>query len=192
MLAAEMMYQEELADDAELLYQEVWKKWPQTPDVQFKLGLIALTRRNYRGGEHIKAEFAPDPAHPLGGQFLGEALDKAGKPNDAVDALQRAIWLNGRSTKLFVLLAQVHTEQGQLAIDENSPMHALAIEPQNYEVNFLLAKLYFKTNLPNLAKQRMESRKPAQERGRRQIGSQEIISLTTFPETSVSRKSLPL
>jgi hypothetical protein len=70
---------------------------------------------------------------------------------------------------LFVLLAQVHTEQGRLAIAENSPMHALAIEPQNYEANFLLAKLYFKTNLPNLAKQRMESRKPAQGRGRRQI-----------------------
>jgi cytochrome c-type biogenesis protein CcmH/NrfG len=187
-----MMYQEELADDAELLYQEVWKKWPQTPDVQFKLGLIALTHRDYRGWEHMKAELARNPAHPLGWQFLGEELDKAGKPNHAVDALQRAIWLNGRSAQLFVLLAQVHTEQGQVAIAENSPMHALAIEPQNYEANFLLAKLYFKTNLPSLAKQRMESRKPAQGRGRHQIGSQEIISLTTFPETSVSRKSLPL
>ena len=59
-----------------------------------------------------------------------------------MDALEHAICLNGRSAKLFVLLAQVHTEQGQLAIAVNSSMHALAIEPQNYEANFLLAKLY--------------------------------------------------
>lgn len=156
MLAADLMYQEELADDAELLYLEVRKQWPETPDVQFKLGLVALTRRDYAAVvEHMKAELTRDPVHPLAWQFLGDALFKAGKTSEAIDALQRAIWLNGRSAKLFVMLAQAYLEQGQLAIAESSLSHALALEPQNYEANFLLAKLYFKTNRPDLAKQRM-------------------------------------
>lgn len=156
MLAADIMYQEELADDAEVLYLETFKKWPDTPDVRFKLGLIAFTRRDYPAAvEQMRAELKRDPAHALAWQFLGDALDKSGKLAEAVDALQRAIWLNGRSAKLFVMLAQVYTEQGQLAIAENSLRHALAIDPQNYEANFLLAKLYFRTNREDLAKQRM-------------------------------------
>jgi Tfp pilus assembly protein PilF len=134
----------------------VRKKWPDTPDVHFKLGLIAMTRRDYPAAvEQMKAELARDPAHPLAWQFLGDALAKSGKPAEAIDALQRAVWLNGRSAKLFVMLGQIYLEQGQLSIAENSLSHALAIEPQNYEANFQLAKLYFKTNRPELAKQRM-------------------------------------
>jgi len=72
--------------------------------------------------------YAPGSGTSARLQFLGEALAKAGKPNEAVDALQRSVRLNGRSPRRFVLLAQVYTEPGQLAIADNSLTHALALE----------------------------------------------------------------
>ena len=45
--------------------------------------------------DDAQTELARDPAHPLAWQFLGDALAKSGNPAEAIDALQRATWLNG-------------------------------------------------------------------------------------------------
>lgn len=166
MLAADLMYQEEYADDAEALYRELEKIAPDSPELHFKLGLVAMTRRDFGGVvEQMQAELARNPVHSLAWQFLGDALSKLQKTDEAVDALQRATWLNGRSAKPFVMLAQIYADRGQFPIAESSLKHALDLEPQNYEANFLLARLYFKTNRADLAKKQMaiaeRLRKPA-------------------------------
>jgi predicted Zn-dependent protease len=156
MLSADLMYQEEYANDAEALYQEIRKKWPDFPELEYNLGLIALTKRDFPSVvEHMRAELARNPVHPMAWHYLGDALFKQGKLDEAAETLQRAAWLNSRSAKSFVTLAQVYTEQNNFAMAESSLKHALTLEPQDYQANFLLARLYFKTNRPDLAKQQM-------------------------------------
>ena len=132
------------------------KKWPDFPEVRYKLGLIAVTKHDYAAVvEHMKAELAHNPAHTLAWHYLGEALAKLEKPDDAASALQRAIWLNALSVRSYITLGQVYSEQGKFALAESSLNHALTIEPQNYQANYLLGRLYSRTNRPELAKQRM-------------------------------------
>jgi tetratricopeptide (TPR) repeat protein len=168
MLTADLAYQEMAGDDAEALYLEVLKKRPDFPRIHYKLGLIAITNRNYDAAiEHMKAELAQNVSDSLAWHYLGEALAKLEKHDDAVEALQRAIWLNSTSVRSYVALGQVYSDQGKFAIAESSLKRALAIEPQNYQANYLLGRLYSKTNRPELARQQMalteKLRKPAAE-----------------------------
>src|SRR5712691_241277 len=156
MLTADLAYQEMDGDDAEALYLEVLKKRPDFPRIHYKLGLIAISNRDYAAAiDHMKAELARNVSDSLAWHYLGEALAKLEKHDDAVEALQRAIWLNSTSVRSYVALGQVYSEQGKFAIAESSLKRALAIEPQNYQANYLLSRLYFKTNRPELAKQQM-------------------------------------
>jgi tetratricopeptide (TPR) repeat protein len=166
MLTADLAYQEMDGDDAEALYLEVLKKRPDFPLIHYKLGLVAITKHDYPTVvEQMKAELARNVSYSLAWHYLGEALAKLEKHDDAVEALQRAIWLNSISVRSYVALGQVYSEQGKFAIAESSLKRALGIEPQNYQANYLLGRLYSKTNRPELAKQQMaiteKLRKPA-------------------------------
>ena len=46
-------------------------------------------------------------------------------------------------------------DQERLILADNTLRRAVQVDPQNYEAHFLLARLYHKTNRPDLAKQEL-------------------------------------
>jgi superkiller protein 3 len=155
-LAADLMSQEKYVDDSEAMILEALKKKPDLPLVNYKLGLIALTRGKFsEAANHMLKELETNPGHSNAWHYLGDAYLKMGKIDEAAEPLQRAIWLNLESTKSYILLASVYAQQNRLFVAENTLKRAVDMEPRNYEAHFQLARIYYKTNRPELAKKEM-------------------------------------
>ncbi len=155
-LAADLMSQEKYVDDSEAMILEALKQKPDLPLVNYKLGLIALTRGNFPdAAKHMLKELETNPGHSNAWHYLGDAYVKMGKIDEATEPLQRAIWLNLQSTKSYILLASVYSQQDRLFVAENTLKRAIDMEPRNYEAHFQLARIYYKTNRPELAKKEM-------------------------------------
>lgn len=156
LLTADLMVQENYSADAEALIQEVGKKWPELPEVHYKLGLIAFTKGQYAEAvQYLEKELAANPSHSLAWHYLGDAYIRLGRIERAIDPLQRSLWLNRNATRSYILLANVYAQQGRFFVAENSLKRALQMDPQSYEAHFLLARIYHKTNRPELAKEEM-------------------------------------
>jgi len=56
-------------------------------------------------------ELETNPGHSNAWHYLGDAYIRIGKIDEAAEALQRAIWLNLQSTKSYILLANVYSQQ---------------------------------------------------------------------------------
>lgn len=156
-LAADLMSQEKYVDDSEAMILEALKKKPDLPLVNYKLGLIALTRGRFEeAAAHMKKELETNPGHSNAWHYLGDAYVRTGRVNEAVEPLQRAIWLNLQSTQSYLLLANVYTQQERYFVAENTLKRVIDMEPRNYEAHFQLARIYHKTNRTELAKKEME------------------------------------
>jgi tetratricopeptide (TPR) repeat protein len=154
LLTADLMTQERYTDDAEALIMEARKKRPDSPETDYRLGIIALGRGDYtRAVQFLQRDLALNPSHSLGWHWLGDTYIRMGKHEEAIEPLQRAIWLNQRSARSYILLANVYVQQGRLLVAENALRRALELEPQNHEAHFLLGRVYYKTNRAELAKE---------------------------------------
>lgn len=152
-LAADLMSQEKYVDDSEAMILAALKIQPNLPLVSYKLGLIALTRGRYEEtAKHMLKELESNPGHSNAWHYLGDAYIRLGKLDEAVVPLQRAIWLNLQSTRSYLLLAQVYSQQERHFVAENTLKRVIDMEPRNYEAHFQLARIYHKTNRPELAK----------------------------------------
>jgi Tfp pilus assembly protein PilF len=78
-----------------------------------------------------------------------------GKLDDATVSLQRAIWLNLQSTRSYLLLASVYTQQERYFVAENTLKRVIDMDPRMYEAHFQLARIYHKTGRPELARKEM-------------------------------------
>jgi superkiller protein 3 len=155
-LAADLMSQEKYVDDSEAMILIALNKKPDLPLVNYKLGLIALTRGKFEdAARHMLKELETNPGHSNAWHYLGDAYIKMGKVDEAAEPLQRAIWLNLQSTKSYILLANVYSQQERYFVAENTLKRAIDMEPRNYEAHFQLARIYHKTNRPELAKKEM-------------------------------------
>jgi tetratricopeptide (TPR) repeat protein len=97
------------------------KKKPDLPLVSYKMGLIALTRGNFEAAaRHMLKELETNPGHSNAWHYLGDAYIRIGKIDEAAEALQRAIWLNLQSTKSYILLANVYSQQERYFVAENT------------------------------------------------------------------------
>lgn len=156
LLAADLMSQEKYVDDSEAMILAALKKKPDLPLVNYKLGLIALTRGKFEeAASHMLKELETNPGHSNAWHYLGDAYVRLGRVNEAVDPLQRAIWLNLQSTRTYILLATVYAQQERYFVAENTLKRAIDMEPRNYEAHFQLARIYYKTNRGDLAKKEM-------------------------------------
>jgi cytochrome c-type biogenesis protein CcmH/NrfG len=152
-LTADFLVREKFPAEAEKLILEAHKKNTALPDLHYRLGLIALTNGSVSDGlRHFENELATNPMHPMAWHYLGYAYVQLGKLDEAVEALQRSIWLNLRSTESYVLIADAYNRLEKYAEAEHALQRVLALAPNNYEARFLLARVYHKTNRPELAK----------------------------------------
>ena len=156
-LTAHFLVRENFSAEAADLIGEAQKKRPDFPDLNFRLGLIALTNGALsEATKHLEKELATNPLHPMAWHYLGDIHIRTGKLDQAINALQRSIWLNLRSTESYVLIATAYIQQGKNFEAEEALKRALELAPQSYEAHFQLARIYHKTNRPELAKREME------------------------------------
>lgn len=156
-LTAHFLVRENFSAEAAELIGEAQKKRPDFPDLNFRLGLIALANGALsEATRHLEKELAVNPLHPMAWHYLGDIYIRTGKLDQAINALQRSIWLNLRGTESYVLIATAYTQQGKNFEAEEALKRALELAPQSYEAHFLLARLYHKTSRPELAKREME------------------------------------
>jgi tetratricopeptide (TPR) repeat protein len=156
-LTSHFLARENLVTEAADLVRQAQEKQRDLPDLNYRLGLLALTKGDLAEAMScLRKELSLNPLHPMAWHYLGDALIRTGKPDQAITALQRAIWLNLRATESYLLIATAYSEQRKYVEAEQALGRAVEIAPQSYEAHFQLARVYHKTNRPELAKKEME------------------------------------
>lgn len=156
-LTAHFLVRENFVAEGEELIREAQKKRPDLPDINYRLGLIALTNGTLSEAIiYLEKELATNPMHPMAWHYLGDIYVRLDKLDQAITALQRSIWLNLRATESYVLIATAYTQQEKYLEAEQALKRALELAPQSYEAHFLLARIYHKTSRPELAKKEIE------------------------------------
>lgn len=157
LLTSHFAVRENLVAEGAELVRKAQEMEPRLPDVNFRLGLIALTNGALDDAvKYLRAELQANPLHPMAWHYLGDVYLRTGKADQAITALQRSIWLNLRATESYLLIASAYTQQGKHVEAEQALRRAVDLQPQSYEAHFQLARLYHKTNRPELAKKEME------------------------------------
>ena len=156
-LAAELMLQESLFDDAEALILEALNRQPDLPEAAYELGAIAFRKGDYRRAlELLQSELERNPGHAPAWHSLGKARLAAGEQTEAVGALKRSIWLDKRSFASYLLLARIYIDQGALELANDTVWRAIEIQPRSYEAHFLQSRIYYKRGEADLAKRQMK------------------------------------
>ena len=151
-LTAHFLVREKFVPEGEELIRKAQEKRPDLPDVNYRLGLIALTNGALPEAKvYLEKELAANPLHPMAWHYLGDIHIRNGKLDQTVLALQRSIWLNLRATESYLLIASAYNRQEKYFEAEQALKRGLEFAPQNYEAHFLLARIYHKTNRPELA-----------------------------------------
>lgn len=157
-LAAKLMVQESLFDNAEALVLAALDLEPELPGATYALGAIAFRKGDYRRAlELLREELERNPGHVLAWHSLGEACLAAGDQTEAVAALKRAIWLDKHSFASFLLLARVYFDRGALELAHDTVGRAIEIRPRSYEAHFLQSRIYYKRGDVDLARRQMRS-----------------------------------
>ena len=156
LLTSHFLAREKFGAEAGEMIREAQKKRPDLPDLDYRLGLIALTDGDLpEAVKRLEKELERNPIHPMAWHYLGDAYIRLGKTDLAIRGLQRAIWLNLRATESYILIANAYTGQGKYLEAEQALQRALELAPQSYEARFALARIYHKTNRPELATKEM-------------------------------------
>jgi tetratricopeptide (TPR) repeat protein len=109
------------------------------------IGLAQVLMRTGRA-EEAAAELG-DAEKKLGSQFLisyfrGLALDRAGKPSEALLAFRKAVQLNSTSAEAHLNLGKVELAQGQVNEGIAELQQALGLNPDDRQVTRLLSQAY--------------------------------------------------
>jgi predicted Zn-dependent protease len=127
---------------------------PTLPLAHFTLGEVYL----YKGDiEHATLEFEEErrinPSYAATYDRLGDIYSRTGKPQQAQEALTKAISLDRTSTGPFI-------QMGKVLLNRNDPQtailylkHAEKMDPGNFLTHSLLAQAYHRVGLENEAKQ---------------------------------------
>ena len=155
-LAAELMLQESLFDNAEALLLDALDRRPDMPEATYALGAIAFRKGDYRRAlELLRNELERNPGSAPAWHSLGEACLAAGEQTEAVESLQRAIWLDKHSFASYLLLARIYFDRGALELAHDTVGRAIEIRPRSYEAHFLQSRIYYKRGDIDLARQQM-------------------------------------
>jgi len=109
------------------------------------IGLAQVLLRTGRA-EEAAAELG-DAEKKLGSKFLisyfrGLALDRAGKPSEALLAFREAVQLNSSSAEAHMNLGKMELAQGQVNEGIAELQHALRLNPSDRQVTRLLSQAY--------------------------------------------------
>jgi predicted Zn-dependent protease len=143
LLAARMLLRREYIPVALDFAQKAVALDPQLPLTHSILGEIALA------GNHLDeaiAEFEKERSrNPLNGNIydrLGDAYSRAGKYQEALQALQRAVLLEPNVTAPYILLGKVLLKQQSPVNAAMYLEHAETMDPNNFMTHSLLGQAY--------------------------------------------------
>jgi len=133
-------------DEAEALCQSVATAAPQTSQVWFFLGLVALNRRALDQAEaHFRHAIALDDRQALYWSMLGTALRGQAQWPEAADACREAIARDDRDLAAWSALATSELMRGRLAAAEEAYERSLALAPERNDVAIEYALLLSKS-----------------------------------------------
>lgn len=156
LLAAKLMVQESLFDNAEALILAALDREPDLPGAAYELGAIAFRKGDYRRArELLRNTLERDPGLATAWHSLGEARLAAGEQTEAVEALKRAIWLDKHSFASYLLLARIYFDRGALELAHDTVGRAIEIQPRSYEAHFLQGRIHYKRGDIDLARRQM-------------------------------------
>ena len=141
-------------DNAFAKFQELLKRYPNTPFLHYGYGtaLIALSQYD-EAQEQMRNETKISPASPLPYVRLASIALREHRPAEALAPAQQALRLAPDSAEGHYLLGRANLELGHNEIAVAELEKASTQAPGSPEVHFNLAKAYAKANLPDKAEQ---------------------------------------
>ncbi|MEO8724998.1 MAG: tetratricopeptide repeat protein [Acidobacteriaceae bacterium] len=119
------------------------ERTPNLPLAHFMLGEVALFKSDVAGALlEFEKERALNPAYPAVYDRLGDAYLRAGKYEDAQEALAKAISLDVSSTGPFILMGKVLMRRNDPQTAILYLQHAEKMDSSNYTTHTLLGQAY--------------------------------------------------
>jgi tetratricopeptide (TPR) repeat protein len=72
---------------------------------------------------------------------IGDIYTRQSKWNEAIDALQRSIWMNPYFSGPYILLGKAFSKTGRPGEAEDMLKQAIAFDPNNKSAHYLLAQV---------------------------------------------------
>ena len=153
---------------AEQEYHEALRQRPDTPGLQFELGLVyAGGRQLDKAAEAFRMAAKQQPGNAEVAYRLGSVLLEQGNVREALAELERADKLQPDMTETLYSLGKAASIHGDLALAEKSWTHVISLEKETSlaaQTHFALATLYRKQNKTQQAEREMQEFKRLQDK----------------------------
>jgi tetratricopeptide (TPR) repeat protein len=127
-------------------FETAAKGFPQEPNVHFGLGYLLFERHQYNAAAaEFEAELKIDPNHAQALSYLGDTLIKQNNFDAALPPLMKAVKLPDPPRIAFVDIGIVYTEQKRNADALSAFQRAIAMDPEEVDAHWRLARLYAST-----------------------------------------------
>ena len=97
---------------------------------------------------------------------LGDAYLRASRADEAMEALQKSLWLNPYYSGPYILLGRLYLKKGQPATAEGMLRRAIQYDPNNRSAHYLLGQLLQQTGRLDEAKREFAIAESLQPPGR--------------------------
>ena len=97
---------------------------------------------------------------------LGDAYLRASKPDEAMAALQKSLWLNPYYSAPYILLGRLYMTKDQPATAEGMLRRAIQYDPNNRSAHYLLGQLLQRVGRTDEAKKEFAIAESLQPPGR--------------------------
>jgi tetratricopeptide (TPR) repeat protein len=150
------MLQSDQPGPALATYQEVERTLrpssPQLLELQLRISQSLQQMRRYDEAlRRYRTFIAKSPRDSRGYYGAGECLRLAGRYREAVEQLQYALRLYGRSSRVYWSLARSHLALGDIAGAIRWQESAIRLEPGDWRLSSFLGRLYRRQNNPQKA-----------------------------------------
>jgi len=136
-------------DEAFPLFEDMLKKYPNTPYLHFAYGdALAYISRYDEAETQLREEIKVTPESPLAYTRLASVLLTLHRPDGALTAAQKAVQLTPDSADGYYMMGRAELELGNIDEAINALEHARKLAPTSPGVHFNLAKAYTRAKRP--------------------------------------------
>ena len=157
LLMSTMLMQADLPEMAAAQASKALQLDPKIPLAHFRMGEVFLFKSDVDDAtEQFELERRLNPAYAPIYDRLGDVYTRAGRYQEAQQALTKAISLDVTSTGPFILMGKVLLRREDAATAAMYLKHAEKMDPSNYITHTLLAQAYRKAGMDDDAKRELE------------------------------------
>jgi tetratricopeptide (TPR) repeat protein len=136
-------------DEAFPLFEDMLKKYPNTPYLHFAYGdALAYISRYDEAETQLREEIKVTPESPLAYTRLASVLLTLHRPDGALTAAEKAVQLTPDSADGYYMMGRAELELGNIDEAINALEHARKLAPTSPGVHFNLAKAYTRAKRP--------------------------------------------